>query len=52
MKSVNFVPKDFLRILSVHKISKKYNKQEVLYKKIVFKISQYSQENTCIGVSL
>ena len=25
---------------------------EVFYKKVVFKISQYSQENNCVGVSL
>ena len=24
---------------------------EVLYKKVFFKISQYSQKNTCVGVS-
>ena len=33
MKNVNFVPKDVQRILSSHKISEKYNKQEVFYKK-------------------
>ena len=48
MKKVNFVvPKDVQRILSYHKISGKYNEQEVFYKKI----SKYLQENTCARVS-
>ena len=52
MKNVNFVHKDVQRILSSHKISEKYNEQEVFYKKkLLLKISQYSQENTCFGVS-
>ena len=29
MKNVNFVPKHVQRILSTHKISEKYNEQEV-----------------------
>ena len=37
MKNVNFAPKDVQRILSSHKISEKYNEQEVLYKKAVLK---------------
>ena len=36
MKNVNFVPKDVQRILSSHKISKKYNEQEVFKKKIYY----------------
>ena len=40
------------RILSSHKNSEKYNEWErrVLYKKMYLNISQYSQENTCVGV--
>ena len=33
MKNVNFVSEDVQRILSSHKISEKYNEQEVYYKK-------------------
>ena len=33
MKNVDFVPKGVQRILSSHKISEKYNEQEVFYKK-------------------
>ena len=51
IKNVNFVPREVQRILSSHKISRKYNEQEVFYKKAVIKISQYLQENTCVGVS-
>ena len=47
MKNVNFVvPKDVQRILSSHKISEKFNEQEVFYKTL----SQYSQQNTCARV--
>ena len=48
MKHVNFVPKDVQRILSSHK---KYNEQKVFHKKLFLKKSQYSQENTCVGIS-
>ena len=52
MKNVNFVPKDVKRILSSHKISEKYKEQEMFYrKKKLLKISEYSQENTCVGAS-
>ena len=52
MKNVNFVPKDIQRILSSHKISEKYNEQEVFYKKNLFlKIWQHSQENTYVKFS-
>ena len=49
MKNVNFVPKDFQRVLSSHRISEKCIEQEVsgFIKKLPLKISQYSQENTC-----
>ena len=30
---INFVPKDVQIILSLHKVSEKYNEQEVFYKK-------------------
>ena len=33
MKYVNFVPKDVQKVLSSHKISEKYNEQELLHKK-------------------
>ena len=40
MKNVNFVPKDVQKILSSHKISKKYNEQgSVLQKNLFLKIS-------------
>ena len=53
MKNVNFVPKDFQRVLSSHRISEKCIEQEVRgsIKKLPLKISQYSQENACVGVS-
>ena len=35
MKNVNFVLKDVQRILLSHKISEKYNEQEMFYKKTV-----------------
>ena len=44
MKNINFVPKDVQRILSSDKISEKYHEQ-----KVFLIISQYSQENTCVG---
>ena len=37
MKNVNFVPKDIQRILSSHKISKRYNEQKVFHKKAILK---------------
>ena len=43
MKNVNFVPKDVQRILSSHK--------SIMNRKCSTKISQYSQENTCVRVS-
>ena len=51
MKNIIFVPKDIQRILSSHKVSEKYYEQEVFYKKFFLIISQYSQKNTCVGVS-
>ena len=49
MKNINFVPKDVQRILSSDKISEKYNEQKVFFEKWFLIISQYSQENTCVG---
>ena len=49
IKNINFVPKDVQRILSSDKISEKYNEQKVFFKKWFLIISQYSQENTCVG---
>ena len=51
MKNFNFVPEDIQRILSPHKIFEKYNKREVFYITVPINILQYSQENTCGGVS-
>ena len=52
MKNVNFIPKDVQRILPSHKISEKYNEQEVFYKNNLFlRIWQHSQENTYVKVS-
>ena len=49
MYNVNFMPKDVRSFLSSHKMFEKYNEQEVFCKKNVFlKISQYSQESTCV----
>ena len=49
MKNINFVPKDVQRILLSDKISEKYNEQKVFFEKWFLIISQYSQENTCVG---
>ena len=49
MKNINFVPKDVQRILSSDKISEKYNEQKLFFKNLSLIISQYSQENTCVG---
>ena len=48
MKHGNFVPKDVQRILTSHKsiIIRKYSTRKVFLKN-----SQYSQENTCVGIS-
>ena len=43
MKNVNFVPKDVQRILSSHK--------SIMNRKCFTKISEYSQENTCVRIS-
>ena len=45
MNNVNFVPKDIQRILSSLKISERYNKKEVFYKKTAFKNSTRNQKN-------
>ena len=50
MKNFNFVAKYVQRILSLHKISEKYNEQKV-FQKLFLKISQYSEENTYVGIS-
>ena len=49
MKYINSVPKDVQRILSSDKMSEKCNEQKVFFKKLFLIISQYSQENTCVG---
>ena len=51
MKNFNFVPKDVQRILSSHKVSEKYNEEKVFTRKLFLKMSQYSQQNTCVGIS-
>ena len=48
MKNVSLVPKDVQIIVSSHKILEKYNEQKMLHKKTIL---QYSQKNTCFGVS-
>ena len=48
MKHVNFVPKDVQRILSSHK---SIMNRKCSTRKLFLKISQYSQENTCVGIS-
>ena len=52
MKNANFVPKDFRRILSSHKISEKYTEQEVFYKKAVIKKFAIITEKTHVLESL
>ena len=49
---INFVPEESKKFYH-HKNSEKYTECErsVLYKKLYLNISQYSQENTCVGVS-
>ena len=48
MKHVNFVPKDVQRILSSRK---NIMNRKCSTRKLFLKISQYSQENTCVGIS-
>ena len=48
MKHVNFVPKDSQRILSSRKI---IMNRKCSTRKLFLKISQYSQENTCVEIS-
>ena len=48
MKQVNFVPEDVQRILSSHK---SIMKRKCSTRKLFLKISQDSQENTCVGAS-
>ena len=48
MKHVNFVPKDVQRILSSRK---SIMNRKCSTRKLFLKISQYSQENTCVGIS-
>ena len=48
MKHVNFVPKDVQRILSSHK---SIMNRKCSTRKLFLKISEYSQENTCVGIS-
>ena len=43
-----FIPSDFTVLLTSPKAATKV----VLYKKLLLKISQYSQENICVGASL
>ena len=45
-KQFIFIPSDFTVLLT----SPEAATRVVLYKKLVLKISQYSQENTCVGV--
>ena len=48
MENNNFVPKDAQRVLSSHKISKKYDEQEVLYKETVHKnFSIFTGKHQC-----
>ena len=46
-----FCIEDVQLILLSHENYEKHNKQKVFYKKSVLKISQYSQESTCVEVS-
>ena len=48
MKHVNFVPKDVQRILSSRK---SIMNRKCFTRKLFLKILQYSQENTCVGIS-
>ena len=48
MKHVNFVPKDVQRILSSRK---SIMNRKCSTRKLFLKILQYSQENTCVGIS-
>ena len=49
MKHVNFVPKDVQRILSS---GKRILNRKCSTRTLFLKISQYSQENACVGISL
>ena len=49
MKHVNFVHKDVQKILSSRK---SIMNRKCSTRKLFLKISQYSQENTCVGISL
>ena len=48
MKNVNFVPKDVQTILSSRK---SIMNSMCCTRKLFLKISQYSQEDTCVGIS-
>ena len=48
MKHLNFAPKDVQRILPS---GKSIMKRKCSTRKLFLKISQYSQENTCVGIS-
>ena len=48
MKQLNFVPKDVQRILSSRK---SIMNRKCSTRKLFLKISQYSSENTCVGIS-
>ena len=48
MKHVNFVPKSVQRILSSRK---SIMNRKCCTKKLFLKISQYLQEDTCVGIS-
>ena len=48
MKNVNFVPKDVQTFLSSRK---SIMNSKCCTRKLFLKISQYSQENTCVGIS-
>ena len=48
MKDVNFVPKDVQRILSSRR---NIMNRKCCTRKLFLKISQYLQEDTCVGIS-
>ena len=50
MKNVNFVPKDVQRIPSSHKISEKYNEQEVIKKTVIKNVAIFTGKQLCWSV--
>ena len=52
MTNINFAPKDFQRILSIHKIAEKYNQKEVFYKAALKHFAIFTGKHLCWSIFL